>query len=307
MTRLHVTPTAQLQLLAILHATTAPSTAAPVPATVSVDPLPVIGTRSTARDASSQSPQTFELPPIVSYVNSPVEGEVGTLGCRLSVPSKVRSVEWKKIDESSSSGYSDPITSPSVSVSVSAGLTSTNLSFESISLRDDGCYMCVFTGLSSRVSELACISVYISPKVHLSYSYSNGVYLVNCSVASRPVSTIGYEINGTAIPDSQEYILGKRFLVTRLLAVTEDGTEVTCSVNYQGSILRYNVLLMRVQEPQRVLWSLPVLGASLLTAAALLISLYTCVRRKRRSERVRPLPESERIRCLGWTYMEKAI
>lgn len=231
------------------------------------------------------------------------------MGCRLSVPGKVRSVEWKKIDESSSSGYSDPITSPSVSVSVSAGLTSTNLSFESISLRDDGCYMCVFTGLSSRVSELACISVYISPKVHLSYSYSNGVYLVNCSVASRPVSTIGYEINGTAIPDSQEYILGERFLITRLLAVTEDGTEVTCSVNYQGSILRYNVLLMRVPESLRVLWSLPVLGASLSTAAALLISfsVYTCACRKRRSERVRPLPESERIRCLGWTYLEKAV
>lgn len=119
-----------------------------------------------------------------------------------------------------------------------AGVKRGVLPVRNATVDDEGCYRCSATINNTETSSVACLLVYMLPKV----SFSENGDLINCSVTSRPASRIFLDIPSPqtiSVEENKDGSVTRSVSLSLSKAAEPPGPRVTCAVTYFGSTKKY--------------------------------------------------------------------
>ncbi|XP_048835870.1 OX-2 membrane glycoprotein-like [Brienomyrus brachyistius] len=133
-----------------------------------------------------------------------VSGKPAKLSCQFSPSEGVKQVHWKKTEEQGDTrdvAFNSKDGKPVIEepfkdhVTLSNGISETNLYIKPVKVEDEGCYTCEFTYYGDMESGTACLAVYVLPKTELNYrTVSPEIIEANCTALARPAVQIRWAV-----------------------------------------------------------------------------------------------------------------
>ncbi|XP_016055695.1 PREDICTED: OX-2 membrane glycoprotein [Miniopterus natalensis] len=168
------------------------------------------------------------------------------------------------------------------------GLKNTTITFWNTTLDDEGCYTCLFNTFGSgKISGVACLTLFVQPKVFVRYNLSEDHLNVTCSANARPAPMISWKVSISGMENSTEVITHPNGTTTVISSLhikdpkSQMGKEVICQVLHMGTVTDFG------QTVNKGFWfSVPLLLSIVsLVILLILISILLYWKRHRTQDR----------------------